>query len=620
MKNRFAFQPRYFLFWLLFFGLGRALFLGYQHVAASRLPLRTLLGTFGYGLRLDASAAAYVCVVPFMLLLLGSLLPRLPLRGLLSAYTISIGTLLTLLITADLELYRAWGFRLDDTPLQYLNSPQEMAASAGSAPLGLLLAAMLGLGGVSWLLYKGVVGRLAELPAWFGRGRAALACLLYTALLVVPLRGGTQQIPINQSDVYFSRTAFANHAALNAPWNLMSALVLRSEEHPPQPFMPDSTAHRLVAGLYPQAVGAVAPSDSTTHILAEARPNVLFIILESFTSKFVGSVGGERGVTPVLDSLARTGVLFDNLYAAGDRSQKGLVSILSGYPNQPTTSIIKFPRKTEHLPHLCRSLAAAGYHSHYYYGGELAFANMKSYLQTAGYERLTERTDFAQADQNSKWGAHDGVLFDRVLADLRQQPTPFFVTAFTLSSHEPFDVPMHTHFPGTDEVSRFRNSVYYTDYELGRFLRTAQRAPWYAHTLLVLVADHGHIQPGNSSNQSPDKFRIPLVLAGGALRPAARGQVVHTIASQTDIAATLLRQLNLPASSYVWSRDLLAPHPRPFAYYCFNNGFGAVSPLGSLAFDNVSRTVWDRTANAPDWQLHLGQAMQQLTLEDFARK
>ena len=620
MKNRFAFQPRYFLFWLLFFELGRALFLGYQHAAAAKLPWATLLATFWYGLRLDASAAAYVCLVPFLLLVLASLWPRLPLRRLLVGYSAAMGLLLVLLITADLELYRAWGFRLDDTPLQYLNSPQEMAASAGSAPLGLLLAALLTLGGGGWRLYKGVVGRLPELPAWFGRGRAALAGLLYLALLLVPLRGGTQQIPINQSDVYFSRTAFANHAALNAPWNLMSALVLRGEEHPPQSFMLDSTARRLVAGLYPLAVGKPAPVDSTASILAEARPNVLFVILESFTSKFVGCVGGEQGVTPVLDSLARTGVLFDNIYAAGDRSQKGLVALLSGYPNQPTTSIIKFPRKTEQLPHLCRSLAAAGYRSHYYYGGELAFANMKSYLQTAGYEHLTERADFAQADQNSKWGAHDGVLFDRILTDLRRQPTPFFVTAFTLSSHEPFDVPMKTHFAGADEVSQFRNSVYYTDQELGRFLRAARRAPWFAHTLLVLVADHGHIQPGNSSNQSPDKFRIPLLLAGGALQPEARGRVVHTIASQTDVAATLLRQLNLPASNYVWSRDLLAPHPRPFAYYCFNNGFGDVSPLGTLAFDNVSRAVWDRTPYATDWQLRLGQAMQQLTLADFARK
>lgn len=620
MKNRFAFQPRYFLFWLLFFELGRAVFLGYQRGATARLSWGTVLGTFGYGLRLDASATAYVCVVPFVLFVLGSLWRRMPLGGLLWVYSVIVGLILAFLMTADLELYRAWGFRLDDTPLQYLNSPTEIAASAGSAPIAGLLALLAGLLAAGWWLYKKVVGPLAPLPAGFGRGRAALAGLLYAALLMVPLRGGTQQIPVNQSDVYFSPVAFANHAALNAPWNLVSTLIQRAGERPPVPFMADSVARRLVAGLYPRAVGAPAPPDSTASVLAEARPNVLFIILESFTGKLVGSVGGEPGVTPTLDSLARTGVLFRNVYAAGDRSQKGLVALLSGYPNLPTTSIIKFPRKTEHLPHLCRALAAAGYRSRYYYGGELAFANMKSYLQTAGYEHFTTRDDFAAADQNSKWGAHDGVLFDRILGDLAQQPTPFFVTAFTLSSHEPFEVPMPPRFPGTTEADLFRNSVHYTDYALGQFLKKAQKQPWYAHTLLVLVADHGHPQPGNSSNDSPDRFHIPLVLAGGALRPAARGRVVALIGSQTDVAATLLRQLGLPAQQFGWSRDLLAAGARPVAYYCYTDGFGVVSPAGTVTFDNVPRQVTRRDNAVPAAQLQLGLAMEQLSWADFFRR
>ncbi len=620
MKNRFAFQPRYFLFWLLFFGLGRAVFLGYQHAKAAKLSAATLLGTFGYGLRLDASAAAYVCLVPFLLLVAGSLVPRLPLRGLLTGYTTAVGLLLSFLLTLDLELYRTWGFRLDDTPLQYLSSPAEMAASAGSAPLLLLLGLLLGLLGAGWWLYTKVVGPLPPLPAGFGRGRAALAALLYAVLLVVPLRGGTQQIPVNQSDVYFSRDTFANHAALNAPWNLMNALVQRGAAQPLAPFMADTTARRLVAGLYPLAVGAAARPDSAASILREPRPNVLFIILESFTAKLVGSVGGETGVTPTLDSLARTGVLFRNVYAAGDRSQKGLVALLSGYPNQPTTSIIKFPPKTEHLPHLCRTLASAGYRSHYYYGGELAFANMKSYLRTAGYEQLTERGDFPTAAQNSKWGAHDGALFTRLQKDLKIQPQPFFVTAFTLSSHEPFEVPMKPRFPGPSETEQVRNSVYYTDYTLGQFLRQARQQPWYAHTLLVLVADHGHTLPGHTYEDWPEKFHIPLVLAGGALRPEARGRVVDVIGSQTDVAATLLHQLGLPAQAYGWSRDLLAPNAPSFAFYTYNNGFGTVSPNGWMTYDNVGRRVSNRAATVPDAQVRLGQALMQVSMEDFARR
>jgi phosphoglycerol transferase MdoB-like AlkP superfamily enzyme len=613
--KRFAFQPRYFLFWLLFFLVGRVVFLLYHHVLAATLPLATLLGTFGYGLRLDASMVAYLCVVPFVLFIPGSLWPRFPFQRLLSAYSAVVGTVLAILLMADADLYRVWGFRLDATPLQYLDTPGEMAATATSAPLVLLfsLIGLIMLGG--WWLYKRVVGPLPELPPWFGQGRAALAGLLYAALLAVPIRGGVQQIPVNQSDVYFSDVPFANHAALNPIWNLSDALLRLHDERPLRPFMPDSTAQRLVGQLYPPNTGL-----ATASLLTEARPNVLFIILESFTAKFVGSLGGEKDVTPTLDSLAQTGVLFNNIYAAGDRSQKGLVALLSGYPNQPTTSIIKYPRKTAHLPHLAHSMAAAGYHSRYYYGGELAFANMKSYLRTAGYEQLIERADFRVQDQNSKWGAHDHILFNRLLTDLPGQQAPFFVTAFTLSSHEPYDVPIAAKFPGRTETDLFRNSVYYTDFALGNFIREASRQPWWAHTLVVLVADHGHPLPNNSATDDPAKFHIPLVLAGGALRPEARGRTVTQLGSQTDVAATLLGQLRLPATGYAWSRDLLRPQQVPFAFYCYTDGFGAVTPAGTLTFDNVGRRVTRRVSEPTEAQLQLGQAYEQLSLEDFARK
>ncbi|RSK50138.1 LTA synthase family protein [Hymenobacter rigui] len=619
MKNRFAFQPRYFLFWLAYFVTAKAAFLLYHTTRTVTLSPATVTRVFGYGLRLDASATAYLCLVPFLLFSVGSLLgPKFPLERLLRFFTAVAGVVVATITVADLELYRAWGFRLDATPLQYLSTPQEAAASAGTAPVLLLLGAFAGLLLLGWGLYQKIVGRLPALPAGFGRGRAALAGLLYLLLLVVPLRGGLQQIPVNQSDVYFSSVPFANHAAVNVPWNVVNSLFLQNAGPNPYQFMADSTAQRLVQPLY-----APAPADTTT-LLRTRRPNVLFIILESFTGKLVGHLGGEAGVTPTLDSLARTDISFRNIYAAGDRSQKGLVALLSGYPNQPATSIIKYPRKTERLPHLARVLRGQGYSTAYYHGGELAFANMKSYLVTAGYERLTERADFAPRDQNSKWGAHDHVLLQRMLQELPRQRPPFFVTAFTLSSHEPFDVPMRTRFPGIDEASRFRNSVYYTDHVLGQFLNKARLQPWWQNTLVVLVADHGHPQPGDTPNHAPEKFRVPLLLTGGALRPTAQGRSISTFGSQTDVAATLLRQLQLPASNFRWSRDLLAPAPTAWpgglAFYCFTDGFGVVTPAGAVTYDNVARQIIERDATVQAAQLRFGKAYEQLSFTDFLRK
>ncbi|RTQ51431.1 alkaline phosphatase family protein [Hymenobacter gummosus] len=622
MRNRFHFQPRYFLYWLLLFAFGRAAFLLYhwpQHTAD--LDAGTILRTFVYGVRLDGSAAAYLCLPAFLLLAVAGLFPRWRGARALGAYTAVVGTGVALLTTVDLELYRAWGFRLDSTPLQYLDSPGEMAASAGSAPILLLVGIFLALLALGYGLYRWLLVPLPLAPTWFQRWRAVLVALLYIALLVVPLRGGLQQIPVNQSDVYFStQWPFANHAAINVPWNVVQSLPLGELRQNPYQYLPDSAARQAVAELYRPAADS-AP----VQLLRTARPNVLFVILESFTAKLVGHLQGERGVTPTLDSLARTGVSFAQLYASGDRSQKGIVALLSGYPNQPTTSIIKFPRKTEGLPNLARSLGRQGYQSAFYYGGELAFANMKSYLLAAGYQRLVERQDFNRRDQNSKWGAHDHVLFNRILRDLHQAPPqPFFLTAFTLSSHEPFEVPMRPRFPGRDEENQFRNSVAYTDHALGQFLRAARQEAWWDNTLVVLVADHGHTLPGESALPSPERFHVPLLLSGGALRPEAAGRVVRTYGSQTDVAATLLAQLKLPAAEYAWSRNLLAPTPPAapggFAFYCFTDGFGIVTPAGELSVDNVSRELIYRDPQVLDQQLHQGQAYQQESFADFLRR
>ncbi|NVO32548.1 LTA synthase family protein [Hymenobacter lapidiphilus] len=621
MKSRFAFQPRYFLFWLLYFGLVRGLFLVYYLSRTLVLPAGTVPRIFGHALRLDASATAYLCLATFLLFVVGSLAgPRFGLARGLRVLTMVLVALVSLLTVADLALYGPWGFRLDATPLQYLRTPGEAAASASAGQLGLLLGLWLALLGVGWGLYRGVVGRLPDLPAGFGRGRAALAALLYLVLLVVPLRGGLQQIPINQGDVYFSQAPFANHAAINVPWNVLNSLRLQTSTRNPYQFLPDTAAARLTASLYqtggPDTVRLLRPGLQ--------KPNVLFIILESFTGKLVGHLGGEPGITPTLDSLSRTGVAFRNIFAAGDRSQKGLVALLSGYPNQPATSIIKYPRKTEQLPHLARVMRQQGYSTAYYHGGELAFANMKSYLVTAGYQRFTERADFARQDQNAKWGAHDHVLFNRLQQELPAQPAPFFVTAFTLSSHEPFDVPMRARFRGSSEASRFRNSMYYTDHVLGQFLQTARQQPWWNNTLVVLVADHGHPQPGNSPNHDPAKFRIPLLLTGGALAPAAQGRRVPTYGSQTDVAATLLHQLNLPATNFPWSRDLLAPAPPAWpggaAFYSFTDGFGVATPAGVVTYDNVARRIIERDSTVSQRQLRFGQAYEQVSFGDFLGK
>ena len=270
---------------------------------------------------------------------------------------------------------------------------------------------------------------------------------------------------MNQSAVYYASDHFANQLAVNAPWNFFSSVVNKT----------GSTVNPYLAMDQPQAdslVNELRPSgiDFKSYVVADSTINVVLIIWESLTAKVVAPLGGVPGVTPKFEELAKEGLLFTNFYASGDRSDKGLIAILSGYPSQPITSIVKYPKKSLSLPSLPKTFNENGYHTSFYYGGETEFANMKSYLLQQGFERIVDKHRFAQKQMNSKWGAHDHVVFNRLLSDLDREKTPFFSTIFTLSSHEPYDVPVPTAIPGTDNEHRFMNAHHYTDESLYDFI------------------------------------------------------------------------------------------------------------------------------------------------------
>ena len=613
VKRRLYFQPLYFIFWVLYFVVARGLFLLYHLDKTEQLSTVDVAYTFLYGLRLDFSFAAYISAVPFLLSLAAAAWPRIKITRAIRVYTFLLLVLISVLLSADLELYTFWGFRLDATPLQYLNTPGEMLATASAAPIFLLSLITLVLCGLFVLLYLRTFD-IRHFKFANNRVLVSLISLAYLVLLILPLRGGWQQIPINQSVAYFSDKPYANHAGLNMPWNLMHALLKYSKTSSnPYQYMDEQEAEKLVRGLYVDN----AESD-TLELLTTPRPNVLFIILESYTAKFVGSLGGEKGVTPNLDQLAAEGISFTNIYASGDRSEKGMVALLSGYPVQTITSIIKTPKKTEKLPQLSKIFGQQGYSTSYFYGGELEFANIKSYLLNGGYDKLVDKYDFDPSTYNSKWGAHDHVLFDRVLKDLKQEKKPFFATVYTLSSHEPFEIPIDPKFPGTDNEALFRNSVYYTDWALGKFMEKAKQEPWWDKTLVVLVADHGHPLPGNDPNYAPSKFRIPFILTGGALKQ--KGLTMSLVGSQTDIASTLLSTLHLQHEDFAWGRNLLQPRANSFAFYVFNDGFGFVTPDGVVTYDNVAKRIISQDEGVPEEQVELGKAYMQYSFGDFVKK
>jgi phosphoglycerol transferase MdoB-like AlkP superfamily enzyme len=601
----------YSLFWIFYFLVARGLFLVYQHALSRTLTGTDILKVFYYGLKMDISFTGYLCIFPFLLFFLRSIFINLRVGIIIRYYTDIMICLLSFLTIADLGLFSAWGFRMDATPLTYFTTPKEMLTSVSSAPVFSLLLIFVVMSIFFIWVYKKFIDRvIAVKPEKFSL-LFMFMTLFLVAFLFIPIRGGIQKIPMNISDVYFSDKIFADQAAVNLPWNIAFSILNRHSDSNPFKYFPGKKAEQIVSQLYNTGPLRIP------HILKTNRPNIIFIILESFTAKFVGCLGGEPGVTPNLDQIAANGLLFTHIYAAGDRSEKGLVAVLSGYPNQAITSIVKTPTKTTNIPCITRVLEKENYKTSYTYGGELEFANIKSYLRNVRFDKLTSEYDFPPEERTTSWGVHDQYSLAKFLNDINSSAQPFFATLFTLSSHEPYDVPMKPRFKGPGITLLYKNSVAYTDSCIGDFIHKLQKKPLWNNTLIVLVADHGHPRPGNDPNDAPSKFRIPLIFSGGALNIKGK---INSIGSQTDIVTTVLDQMNIPAKDFKWGKDLLDSSAHQFAFYCFNDGFGFVDSTGVVTVDNVTKNVI-RTVGDPDTNaINYGKAYMQLSYQDYLNR
>ncbi len=404
-----------------------------------------------------------------------------------------------------------------------------------------------------------------------------------TAFLFVPIRGGFSVSTMNLGWAYFSDRIELNHAAINPCFSLLESLAREQSFKDQYRFMKDNEAVAEFAKMTDKT-----PTDSIPALLTTKRPNVVFVVLESFMWKVIQPLGGLPDVTPNMNRFCEEGILFTNFYANSFRTDRGLVSILSGYPAQPTTSIMKYPQRSQSLPSISKTLKKAGYSTEYYYGGDANFTNMRSYLLSQGYNQIISDKDFPANEKMSKWGAPDHHLFNRAFSDLVgiPQKEPFFKTIQTSSSHEPFDVPSRRF------KDPYLNSVFYVDSCLGKFVEQYKKTKYWNNTVFVLVADHAMHYPASITNHDLERFQIPLIIMGGAVRKPMK---VDTYASQIDIAATLLYQMGLPHNEFAFSKNIFNASSPHFGYFTYPNGFGMTTSQNQIIFDcEANKVVLDK--------------------------
>jgi len=611
MKRRMKAILAYTLFWLLFFIFARLFFIATHFREAFQFSAGTLAATFLHGIKLDISAATYILILPMLLLLPGIYFAGKWFRVFMKWYTCLVIPVSSVIVVADTMLYKYWGFRMDHTALQYLNTPKEVMASVTFLQSAAMVLAVILITSLFVFLYNKLINKLFDgferIRLWIP---ATLFFMLLSGSLIIPLRGGVGIAPINAGSVYFSNHMFVNHAAINVTWNVGSSLFNKKPSANPYSYGEPESAVRMVEMLTDK-------SGKSVKLLNNQRPNILFIILESFGSALIGPLDGDPLTTPNFNRYAGEGVLFTNFYASGNRTDKAMPAILNGYPAQPAVSIMKEPKKTQSLPGIVKTMNAIGYKSGFWYGGEINFANLNSFIINAGFSEIITMNNFSSGHYNSKWGVHDHILMEAFRDSMKSVKEPFLKVVLTLSSHEPFEVPMDPVFRGNDDLTKFRNSVFYTDMAVGSFLDWAKTTDWWENTLVILTADHCRRNSVEVLAYSEEIFRIPMLWLGGAL--AVRDIRVDKYGSQADIPLTLLRQLDMD-DTYPFAKDLLTPESGSFAFYTFNEGFAFITDSSKYIYDHkLGEPVVEEGAD-PATAGILGKAYLQVLYDDFLKR
>ena len=589
MRQRLIYLCKFFLVTVVLFIIAKIAFMLLNHEGHA-FSFSDMCDVIWHGLSLDLSTALYFLIIPFLVTCVSLWWDGKVLTKILCVYDLIVAVILMLAFVVDTSLYPFWGFKLDSTCMQYLDTPGEMSASVSGLYLLIRIAVIIVGVVLVYKLYK-------RIPLWrkspAHRVGATAVNLLLIPLIIIGIRGGLAESTTNVGQVYYSQDQFLNHSAVNPAFSFFSSFEETSSYIPDYEFMSEEERQKTMDGLY--FTTSIAPDT----LLNTQRPDIVVILMESCGGIFTEDIGHRKEVMPQLNQLTKEGVYFANFYANSYRTDRGTLCTWSGYPSFPRSSIMKMPARVRFMPGIAKSLLDVGYKTWYLYGGDINFTNMRSYLVTIGFENLYWMNDYSQEEQKTaKWGVRDDITFatlrdylkEHAPADSTHTRAPLLIGYSTLSSHEPWDVPTHRL---DDEIL---NAFNYLDGCIGDFIREMKASPQWDNLLVILLPDHGYSYLGVEEIH-PEHDHVPMLWLGGAIKEPRR---IEQLCNQTDLPATLLGQLGIGHDEFKFSRDVVSQgYTYPFAVHTYNNGITMRDSTGFALFDlNANRTIVDESSDS----------------------
>ncbi|WP_301707295.1 LTA synthase family protein, partial [uncultured Duncaniella sp.] len=508
MEKFILFIVCYYASWLLYFQMfQRPLFLLYNRKLSTRpISVHDLPDMWRYGLKTDVIVCAYLTSVPLLASISQAFIQTDFLPQFMTFYNAATAIVAGLMVIADTALYSFWQHKIDASVLAYLKTLKWAIASVSTLYIAGSIFALLMVAGCTycWLELVCAVSMSHGTFIAHGIAESIVTALTGTALIgvLVVLIRGMRRRPNNPSLSYYSNNQFFNHAALNPVYAFIYSLGVNDKIEGAFHYTDSDECGKEFNDLYPASHGTSEKALNTN------RPNVLFIIWESLSARFVEELGGEKDVTPNINRLSHEGLFFTRVDSNSFRTDRGLVALLSGYLAQPTTSVIRMTNKLPNLPAFPKKFKDAGYETTAVHGGDLMVFHMSEYFLTIGHDHIVSEPDFPPSMSRGKWGVPDGEVFEWVYEDIQnkhKEGRQWYTSLLTLSSHEDWKVP-YNRIPD-DEIA---NSFAYVDDAFGRLVDRLRQTPAWDNLLIVVTGDHGC---NAGEPLSHDKYsHIPLLM------------------------------------------------------------------------------------------------------------
>lgn len=577
MKQRTSLFFTVFFFFFFIFLIEKIVFVFTCYPSGVGFSTEDILMVLFHGLLQDLSASAYLTVIP-TLLLLGSVWVRS--EAIAKAMNMYFGIVLTLLSAVsviDIVLYPNWGFRFDSELLMMLFKPKDLFIGVSSMELGIALLAIILLTILLFVFYRLIIRRkVLKLRLPFSMGKSFFMLLLLLVLLYFPIRGNFFAPMTDIEQAYFSNVQFLNHATVNPHLNLVYSFFDSKDNFKSQyQFYNKEEAENIFKDLNNPK------GDSINQVLRIERPNIILFVLDGLSA----NIASDSIVAPNIYKYAKEGISFRNFYANSIEADGGLVSVLSGYPVQPTTNILNYPRKIRTLPSIPETLQKEGYELSYYSDGKIEDPNLELYLKEAcaiprmyvGGDSVINKVEELRLDN---------YLMGKVYADLTTRIIngPYMAIVHDITADRSLS------FSKKISDNSYLNTVAYVDSCLGNFIDSLKTTEMWENTLVIFTSNNvSKSYAQNFRKSEARRFHIPMVWVGGALEK--NNIKIEDYASQNDIAATLLAQLKVEHKDFKFSKNILSEEGNKFAFYIYKNGFSMLDTASVVIFDNDKNSV-----------------------------